>query len=163
MNSVRTPLIILAAIIIGLCAWYVFSNRTAPAPQTQAATVPQQAAAQETPSPNLDEAAVAANISGTWQSTDDPNYSVVATSGGKWTDTYRSDASSSVSQTGAYTLFTSQHPDPDFTGVLMPGVVYLKIAEGSSTLYFSVLEASGSALQLSYLDRGNTLSFTKVQ
>jgi hypothetical protein len=41
--------------------------------------------------------------------------------------------------------------------------VYLKIAEGNSTLYYSVLEASPDQLQLSYLDRGNTLSFVRVQ
>lgn len=166
MNNLRTPVIILVAVLIALGAWFVWSNRPAPvvtATVTSASTTA-PATQVQAPAPTLDQAAVAQNVVGSWQSTDDPNYSVTITASGKWTDSYKgADASSSVSETGTYELFTSQNPDKDFTGVLVPGVVYVKVSEGSSVLYFSVLEASSDNLQLSYLDRGNTLSFVKEQ
>jgi len=169
MNNLRTPIIILVVIILALGAWY-FISRQSPAmlvTQTTVSTTTSPASgstlATEAPT-TLNAAATAVNVVGTWQSTDDPNYSVVITSDGKWTDNYKgADASSSTSETGTYELFTSTNPDKDFTGVLVPGVVYVKVSEGTSVLYFSVLEASGQQLQLSYLDRGNTLSFTKEE
>ena len=106
---------------------------------------------------------VTQNIVGSWQSTGDGNYSVKITANGKWTDTYSTSATSSASQTGAYTLFTSADPDPALAGAVTPGVVYVKLVEGKSTSFFGVVEADGNNLQLVYLDRGNTISFVKAQ
>jgi hypothetical protein len=169
MNSLRVPVAILVVIVIALGAWYVLSRPSAHSepPQTTSVattTVTTTATTQpaETTPPTLNLSAVAANIMGSWQSTDDFNYTVNVDANNKWTDSYRgSDASSSVSETGTYTLFTSANPDKSFTGVLVPGVVYLKVAEGKTVTYYSVLKAAGDELQLSYLDRGNTLSFVR--
>lgn len=161
--NVRLPVLILIVIVIAFGAWYVLvhQNFTSTLSQTYVATTTPD---NSTASPTLDPAAIAASAIGMWQSSDDPNYTVVIAPDGKWTDEYKgTDASSSVSQTGAYTLFTSANPDKDFTGTLTPGVVYLKVVEASTIFYYSVLEADGTNLQLSYLARGNTLSFTKVQ
>ena len=100
---------------------------------------------------------------GSWQSTDDPNYQIQVTASGKWTDTYAGADASSATQTGTYELFTSANPDKDFSGVLVPNVVYLKVTENKLSLYYSVQQANGTNFQISYLDRGNTLSFVKVQ
>jgi|GEM_PF-1307037 hypothetical protein len=173
MNSLRLPVTLLVIVVVGFFVWFWLARPIsvhAPA-QTSTTTVSttsnssgQASSPQTTPSPTLDPSSVAQNIVGSWQSTDDANYSVAITSAGKWTDSYKgSNASSSVSETGTYELFTSADPDKDFTGTLVPGVVYVKVSEGTSVLYFSVLDASASNLQLSYLDRGNTLSFVKVQ
>ena len=157
--------IVIVALIVG---WFVLIRPSAPAPvqeentaTTTATVTPEPQPVPATPPPGL--ATVTADIVGNWASTDDANYTVQITAGGKWTDTYKGSDSSNASETGMYTLFTSQAPDKDFTGVLVPGIVYVKVVEGQSTLYFSVLTASANELQLSYLDRGNTLSFVKVQ
>ncbi|HEV3245218.1 MAG TPA: hypothetical protein VG102_02590 [Candidatus Paceibacterota bacterium] len=136
MNA-RIVAIFVGIIVIALLAWYVIAhqNFTSTLPNYTATTT-----ASVTPAPTVDVSNVAASVAGTWQSNDDPNYSIVVTSDGKWTDNYKgSTASSSISQTGTYELFTSANPDPDFTGTIVPGVVYVKVVEGSSTLYFSVL------------------------
>lgn len=171
MNSLRIPVTLLVIIVVGISAWFWFARPTAaPIPASTATSTvsvlkptPFTTAA-PTATPTLDPSAVAANIVGTWRSTDDANYTVAITSAGKWTDSYAgSNASNSISETGTYTLFTSSDPDKDFTGTLVPDVVYLKVTEGKDTLYYSVLSAEGNTLQLSYLDRGNTLSFVKTQ
>jgi hypothetical protein len=171
MNNLRTPITILVVIIVALVGWFVWAHQSAAsapaAVQTQTATttLPEQVqSAPITTAPTLDPTVVAQNMVGSWQSVDDPNYSISVTASGKWTDSYQgSNASSSVSETGDYTIFTSTDPDKDFTGILVPGVVYVKVAEGTTISYFSVLQASGNELQLSYLDRGTTLSFIKTQ
>jgi hypothetical protein len=170
MNNLRIPIGILVLIVVGLIAWFVLAHRSAVpapaaayvAPTTFGSSTPSQTASN--PLPTLNPSEVAANIVGTWQSTDDPNYSIVLTADGKWTDRYQSTGSSGpISETGTYTFFTSADPDPDFTDTPVAGVVYVKLVEGSDTYYYSVLEADGQDLQLSYLDRGNTLSFVKAQ
>lgn len=172
MNTLRTPIILLAVVVVALIAWFLWVHEQAVTPsqtQTAAVVASTTSAAQTTSAASStiqypDEDAVASNIPGVWQSTDDPNYSIDVTSNGKWTDSYQgADASSTTSETGTYIFFASQNPDKDFTGTIVPGVTYLKVTEGSSVLYYSVLEVSGSNLQISYLDRGNTLSFVREQ
>lgn len=170
MNSLRVPVTLLILVVLAFGAWLFYSHQiaaTAPrsnsAATTSAPTVIQDQSTVN-PTPSLNEAAVAAAMPGSWQSTDDPSYSIEITSNGKWTDQYKgANASSSVSETGTYTLFTSADPDPDFSAVLAQGVVYIKLVEGSDTYFYSVLQAGSGNLQLSYLARGNTLSFVKAQ
>lgn len=100
------------------------------------------------------------DIVGTWQSVDDPNYSITITSDGTWTDFYGT--TTPAEETGSLTLFTSEDPSVGYQGSTTPGVVYLKVAEGKSTLYYSLTKLTEAHLQLLYLDRGNTLSFVKV-
>lgn len=173
MNNLRVPIALLVIIVAGMFAWFLLSRQSPDSAISQtspATTASSTASAADFPTgtpaplPPPDPASVFATIVGSWQSTDDSNYSVTITSSGKWTDSYKgSGASNSVSESGTYALFTSQNPDKTFTGTLVPGVVYLKVSEGNSVLFYSVLETSTTTLQLSYLDRGNTLSFVKVQ
>jgi hypothetical protein len=170
MNRLSVPIGILVVIVVALAVWFVVSEHGAPsAPQQTATTTATTGQApvtvEQTPSQpvTLDPATVAGDIVGSWQSTDDPNYQIQVTASGKWTDTYAGADASSATQTGTYELFTSANPDKDFTGVLVPGVVYLKVTENNLSLYYSVQQANGTNFQISYLDRGNTLSFVKVQ
>jgi hypothetical protein len=165
-SRVLWSLVLIIVILFGV--WYVATQHlsfASPAPAAVSTTTEHTmipAPAPTTPAPAAPDLQTAtANVVGSWQSTDDAQYTVAITASGKWTDAYGSDAS--ATQTGTYTLFTSDKPDKDFTGILQPGVVYVKVVEGNSTLFFSVLEATGTNLQLSYLDRGNTLSFVRVQ
>ncbi|MDR3571649.1 MAG: hypothetical protein P4L81_05670 [Candidatus Pacebacteria bacterium] len=178
MNNLRTPVIILVIILVAVGAWLLgYRQHTEPTAANDTAQL-QQGSTQTpvdtsasgtdstatSPTPPLDPSTVATNVVGTWQSVDDPNYTVVITADGKWTDKYKGgDASSSVSETGTYKIFTSANPDPGFDSTIVPGTVYTVVKEGKSTLYYSVLEASGTNLQLSYLARGNTLAFVRVQ
>jgi hypothetical protein len=168
MNSRAFLWFLIIVIVVLVVGWFILIRPSASAPAQEASiatttttVTPAPESAPQTPT--LDPSTVATNIVGNWVSTDDSNYTVQITSKGKWTDTYKGSDQTGASLTGTYTLFTSQNPDKDFTGVLVPGVIYVKVVEGQSTLYFSVLAASGNELQLSYLDRGNTLSFVKVQ
>lgn len=165
MNNLRIPIIILVIVVIALGAWFFFVHQNiTPSPVPSAVDSTSSPQATSASNPVLDPATVAANAVGTWQSTDDPNYTVVITADGKWTDNYKTaNASDDISESGTYLLFTSADPDPDFTDTIVPGIVYVKLTEGSDVYYYSVLEADASNLQLSYLARGNTLSFTKVQ
>ncbi len=172
MNSLRLPVTLLVIVIVLFGGWFLYVHSEAAAPQptpqapatTAAPTAIQTSQSGLNPAPALNEAAVATNINGVWQSTDDPSYSVDITSSGKWTDDYKeAGATTTISETGTYTFFTSANPDPDFSGPLASGVVYLKLVEGPDTYFYSVLEATNNQLQLSYLARGNTLSFVRVQ
>jgi hypothetical protein len=173
MNNLRVPVAALVIIVAGISAWFLLSRQSPSpiVPQASSTTTSSTTAASAgfptgtpAPLPPPNPASVFAAIVGSWRSTDDANYSVAITSSGKWTDSYKgSDAAKSVSQSGTYALFTSQDPDKAFTGTLVPGVVYLKVSEGNSVLFYSVLEAGTSTMQLSYLDRGNTLSFVRAQ
>ncbi len=170
MNNLRAPIALLVVIIVVAGGWFYFVHQRAAMPSSPIIT-------QSTPSANYpdsqpalpalplpDPTTVSTDIVGTWDSSDDPNYSVVIDQNGKWTDRYEEgNGSSTISETGTYTLFTSDKPDPDFTGQARSGIVYIKLVEGHDTYFYSVLGANGTALQLSYLARGNTLSFVKAQ
>ena len=169
--------VIIVVLLVALGGWYVLAheNVTATLPTTdtteaQATTTtptPNPVVATSTspaPTSTIDPQTVATNIVGSWRSVDDQNYTIGVTADGKWTDTYKgTDASSTLTQTGTYTIFTNANPDPKFDGTIVPGVVYVKVAEGSTVNYFSVIDASGNDLQLSYLARGNTLAFIRIQ
>lgn len=167
---------IIVVLVVALGAWYIVSKNS-PTPAVPASTATTTAATTtamttatstaQQPSglpqtqPSADSAQIKSAMVGTWQSVDDNNYHVKITAGGAWTDSYGT--STAATQSGTYTLFTSDMPDKNLPIPAQPGVVYLKVVEGKDTFYYSVIEASGNALQLSYLDRGNTLSFVKVQ
>ena len=102
-----------------------------------------------------------APIVGEWRSTDDANFTRQFNPDGTYTDSYEGDAS--ATSNGIWKLFTTTNPDSAFTGVLAQGTTYLKMADASTTLFFSILKETNDGLQLLYLDRGNTLSFTRVR
>jgi|GEM_PF-1862334 hypothetical protein len=98
---------------------------------------------------------------GTWQSTQDANYTLIIDPGGTTMERYAGDSSSDA--TGTISLFTSANPDIDFQGDVAPDVVYVKISNADLTRYFSIVEATNDSLKLTYLDRGNELDFTRVR
>src|SRR5260370_1227015 len=123
MNNLRTPIAILVLIFVGIAAWFWLFYRgptsvkvQVPVATSTTSVVEPASNVVQTPAPRLDPSTVATNAVGTWQSTDDPNYTVTIGSSGTWTDTYKGEnVSSSVSETGSYKLFTSQNPDKNFT------------------------------------------------
>lgn len=99
---------------------------------------------------------------GRWRSTDDTRYSLEIDSNSNAIERYQNDPSATA--TSSWALFTSASPDPTFSGTEAPGVVYLTLTGGGAgTRHFAVVELTGSTFDMLYLDRGGTLSFTRVQ
>ncbi len=100
-------------------------------------------------------------IVGTWRSTEDSKFIRVFNADGTTEDRYEGDPSATMA--GEWNIFTSTNPDPGYDRELATDTTYLKIQSQYEALFFRVLSVSDTNLELSYLDRGNTLSFTKVQ
>ncbi|HUO50080.1 MAG TPA: hypothetical protein VMU25_00695 [Candidatus Paceibacterota bacterium] len=163
---------IIVVLVVAIGAWYMAAyhmpeaspatstTTTASSTDSNASTSAQSSGVPLT-QPSADPAQIGSNMVGTWQSVDDGNYHVKITADGTWTDSYGT--TTSATQTGKYSLFTNATDDKDLPIPAQPGVVYLKVIEGKDTFYYSVIEASSNTLQLSYLDRGNTLAFVRIQ
>lgn len=113
------------------------------------------------PGYGADSVAIHAAMLGTWENVEDPKFTREFKADGTVVDMYEGDPSATVNAT--WRLFTAGDTDPDFQGSISSDTTYLKISDASTALFFSVVKAIGNDLQLIYLDRGNTLNFTKVQ
>ena len=99
-------------------------------------------------------------IQGKWVSTQDAKFTREFTAEGKLIDSY----DGSAQDTGNWTLFTKEMPPEGFTGTLEEGPIYLAIGfTETPPLYFKVAKIDENSLELVYLDRGNTLSFTRMK
>jgi hypothetical protein len=107
-----------------------------------------------------DAATVMSNIVGVWQSNDDGNFTREIRNDGTVVDRYDGGEDSD----GLWMVFTKEIPDTAFTGTIEDGAVYLSLAMSEDEkLYFKIAKTDRDALELIYLDRGNTLSFHRVQ
>ena len=179
MNDLRVPVTLLVLVVLVFIGWFFIVHQgssptttlvstTTPGAEFDPQQVQVQAEASTPPQVTIPltqtTAPVATSLAGIWRSTEDPNYSITVTASGAWTDTYKyASSTDGVSETGNYELFTSENPDPSFHSQVVPGVTYIKLVEGPNTFYYSVLGVTKDSLQISYLDRGNTLSFSRVQ
>ena len=111
------------------------------------------------PTPSLAADTMSAII-GNWQSTEDPKFTREILNDGSVIDRYEG---SEPDAKGRWMVFTKEIPDTAFTGLLEEGVVYLSLSMSESEkLYFRILKVDADTLEISYLDRGNTLSFRRV-
>lgn len=107
-----------------------------------------------------DAATVMSNIIGMWQSDEDPKFTREIRNDGTVVDGYEGEEDSD----GLWMVFTKEIPDTAYAGTIEDGAVYLSLAMSEEEkLYFKVVEADEDSLELIYLDRGNTLSFHRVQ
>lgn len=121
-----------------------------------AVSVPLQTSAFEN-SAASDAAGAMANIIGFWQSNEDTAFTREFLNDGTVVDRY-----SEESDDGLWMVFTKEIPDTAFTGPLEEGAVYLAIAMGEDEkYYFKVTRADSENLELMYLDRGGSLTFTR--
>ncbi len=117
--------------------------------------------------PTQDTAAAArAAIVGTWKSTDDASFVRSFSADGSVVDSY----GGKKDPAEHWTVFTSVPPDGGASLPadlhIVPGTAYLKISTGTDSaddLYFSIQTITPERLEMTYLARGNTLSFTRVQ
>jgi hypothetical protein len=108
-------------------------------------------------------AAVTHALIGVWQSTDDTRFSREFRADGTAIDRYEGDPDGS--QSGAWLLFAGSAPPPEFAGHrdFVAKAVYLEIRENGDIMLFGVTAVDRSALQMINIDRGNTLSFNRIQ
>lgn len=105
---------------------------------------------------------VSESIVGKWQSNEDGKFVREFKSGDVVTDWYNNTATSS----GLWVAFTKANPPKQVAFGLEDGVVYLKMTVAESqgdTLYFKVIKLTPENLELINMDRGNSLTFTRVQ
>jgi len=109
--------------------------------------------------PSLD--SVRHALAGTWQSIDDTRLERELDPDGTATDRYEGDSSAAH---GRWLVFQSDAPPPEAKGhKLSPGDYYLEIQENGDVLLFVLKELSSQSLSLVYLERGNTISFTRLK
>ncbi len=164
--SVLTSVLILALFVGGLVVWRQYTPVDKETPEVAEITednitednISEHADEGAELSPNL-VPAVKANILGKWQDTTDPKF-VREFKENEVIDSYAGDASLKTS--GTWTVFTKENPDQGFTGTFESGAVYIGIKSKESNLYFKLGKLTPESLELVYLDRGNTLIFTKL-
>ncbi len=106
---------------------------------------------------NVSGAVAPASIAGTWTSADDPAYQVVFRTDGTLRELYRGETVSD----GSYRF--AETPEGYADGAyekLGPQGYLLEDVDGERYAY-RVISLTASSLELSYLERGNTLSFTR--
>jgi len=102
-------------------------------------------------------AAVSANIVGTWRSDEDPKFVRVFAADGTTEDRYDGEKVA----TGAWTAALGANIDVEALPI-ESDAVYVRIADGEELLNFKVAALTPERLELIYLGRGNTLTFTRV-
>ncbi len=106
--------------------------------------------------------AVAGNIVGKWKSVDDAKYIREFEIGGRAVEWYNGDM---VSE-GGWIAFTKANKPADITFPLQQDAVYIQMAlPGAVTdkLNFRISKLTPEELELTYVDRGGVLRFSKVQ
>jgi hypothetical protein len=154
-------LLVIALIVAASAAYYFASSRTSENPVgNNAVEEPSKKAA---PGYGADEAAIRAALIGGWKSTDDANFTRGFSEDNGYVDRYAGDIA--ATDTGVWSTFTATNPDPEFTGEVASDTTYLKLTslKSNESYYYTVVKAIDNELVLTYLDRGNTLTFTRSQ
>ena len=123
-------------------------------PSWPAEPVPSEPIADVAPLPDeVAPAGTAATLQGTWQSTEDPAY-VIEIAGDQFVDLY----SGETTRVATLTFVTSCEDD-----TAAPDGQYFTVTDEDGPLCYYLLRADGDALEYSYVTRGNTLSFVRMQ
>ena len=107
-----------------------------------------------------DEPLPADSLVGVWRSDEDAKFVRTIYENGGYTDTYEGEESATTS--GPWVTFTKETAPEGLPYPLEEGVTYLQLDTGKDALYFAIFENTETKLVLNYLDRGNTLAFTRV-
>ena len=105
---------------------------------------------------------VTSRIVGMWQSIEDPRFVREFKADGSGTDSYDGVKDAA----GTWMVYTSADAPPSVSFQVDPNAVYVEMTIGGTepdVLDFRVNAISDTALELTYMARGNTLSFTRIQ
>lgn len=100
-------------------------------------------------------------MTGTWKSSDDAKFTRTFNADGTFTDSYEGEPS--ANESGTYSVVDATKVDVGVPATAIAGMTVVKLSSSSGDLYFSINEVTDSTLVMTYLGRGNILSFTKVQ
>ena len=103
---------------------------------------------------------------GKWQSIDDAKSFVEAKADGTWIDTYS--GMPDATTISHWLIFNGSHPPKESQGQLMAGPIagqsYLEVKDKDGDyLFYGLDHVDQKALQLTYLGRGNILSYKRVK
>lgn len=159
MNS-RTITAVALIIIVALLTYiYFLTGRSSPSTDTVATSTGEVSAKM---APNALASQRDPKMAGTWKADDDAKATREFSLDGTVTDRYEGDAS--ATDTGTWEVVD---PTKEVIGVPAESVAGMTVIrlnfEKTGPLFFSVLSVSDTKLELSYLGRGNTLSYTKVR
>lgn len=106
-------------------------------------------------------AEVKVTIVGIWKSTDDAKFTREFHADGSFVDKYANDSSTTAE--GQWKVFVGPGNGEPASLPLKVGVTYVKLSFPEEAAFFSLTKLTSDSLELVYLDRGGTLSFTKVR
>ncbi|MDB5238633.1 MAG: hypothetical protein JWM46_903 [Candidatus Kaiserbacteria bacterium] len=162
MNTKTISAIIVVIVLIALAYFFLGVKRTVP----ETATTGTSTEATTTIKGKMTASALAGardpKMAGTWQATDDAKATRTFSMDGTVTDRYAGDAS--ATDTGTWEVVD---PTKEVIGVPAESVAGMTVLrmnfEHSGAFFYTVLSLTDNGLELSYLGRGNTLSYTKVK
>lgn len=163
MNSKNTLLIFGLIIVVGIAGYFLIrpSDDTATDTQTGMSAGENSAGNNQVEENSQDPAMAAGSlIVGSWQSTDDTKFVREFKNGGVVTDLYDGKETS----TDTFYVFSKVNPAP-VSFPMEDGAVYIQIVSNTdqSELNFKVDKITQDTLELTYMDRGGILTFTRVQ
>lgn len=144
---------IVVVIALAVLGWWIFAFMM-PAPGAPLNT---ETVSEDVTGPNAEEPF---SLSGTWRSTQDPRFVRVFAADGSVTDYYEGEESATTM--GRWNVVEDANAEQAEFATLS-GMRTIKIEFPEEVLYFAVVTLTDEKLELSYLARGNTLSFTRVR
>lgn len=162
MNSKTIWAVVIIILILGGGYWLLTNKGSGEMMQggEQGGASSTTATSNSSPAANAETASSDPALVGTWQSTEDANFTRTFTADGHVTDAYKGQAD--ATETGTFVVVDPTKEDVGVPVDTVLGMTVLKINFPSGPLYFAVQSESASSLKLIYLGRGNILSFTKV-
>lgn len=131
-------------IIIIAGGWWFLSQGTAQAPVTETG---------DTATTETTNTIEAPTVVGTWRSTTDPKSVEVYNADGTTESRYDDE----VLSTDTWELYT------DDAAAYNPSGLFMRVTSEDEVYEYAIISLTADTLELSYLDRGNTLSYTRVQ
>jgi hypothetical protein len=102
-------------------------------------------------------------MAGRWRSVDDPRSLIEIRADGTWIDSYTGEPSATA--TSHWLLFSGARPPKDAAGETLDAKsTYLEVSDkDAGVLVYALDQLDAKSLDLLYLDRGNTLRYTRVK
>jgi hypothetical protein len=102
-------------------------------------------------------------MAGRWRSVDDPRSLIEIRADGTWIDSYTGEPSATA--TSHWLLFSGARPPKDAAGETLDAKsTYLEVSDkDAGVLFYALDQLDAKSLDLLYLDRGNTLRYTRVK
>lgn len=154
-KTVTVTIVLLIALVLLLGLWYVVLR--APVSDSRT-TLPETSEGNKSHALVPDEE-VRVSLSGTWQSSQDGKFIRTFGADGLVTDTY--EGVEEATSVGTWSFVEDPSAEQEELSYLEDKKV-IKIQFPEEVLYFALLELTETNLELSYLGRGNTLSFTRI-